>query len=162
MTTISIIIPTIGRPILAHLLDETIRQLEDGDEVLVIGDGPQPEARRIAAGRDARVRYHETEATRCWGHPQRNWAMDIASASHLVSFDDDDALVPGALDAIRAAATATPDRPLIFRMRHEAVTLWMTPRLLPGNVSTQMFVVPNVKARLGRWGSRYQGDFDFI
>ena len=31
-----------------------------------------------------------------------------------------------------------------------------------GNVSTQNVVVPNEPAALGRWGSRYEGDWDFV
>jgi hypothetical protein len=30
-----------------------------------------------------------------------------------------------------------------------------------GNVSTQMFCVPRT-ATLGKWGTRYEGDYDFI
>lgn len=162
MVTLSIIVPTIGRRILRKLLREVIPQLNPGDEVLVIADGPQPYARRIVTGIHPQVHYHETEQTRCWGHPQRNWAIQIAKASHVVSFDDDDALLPNSLAAIRTNALATPDRPMIFRMKHRSLTLWFTPELVCGNVSTQMFVVPNNRLRLGTWGNRYEGDLDFI
>lgn len=40
--------------------------------------------------------------------------------------------------------------------------LWQEPTLKEGNVDSLMFVVPNDASRLGRWGNRYAGDYDFI
>jgi glycosyltransferase involved in cell wall biosynthesis len=158
----SILIPTIGRPLLASLFQELLPQLGPHDEVMVIGDGPQPAARAMVAGMDRRVQYCEFGPAHCWGHPQRNWAMKLASRSHILSFDDDDAVKPGALERIRKAIMRHPGFPLVFKMQHGPVVLWKEKTLTCMNVSTQMFVVPNVKECLGTWGDRYEGDLDFI
>jgi hypothetical protein len=160
--TLSIIIPTIARPLLARILREIVPELQGQDEVLLVGDGHQPDAKRTIEGMDPRIKYHEFGPAHCWGHPQRNWAMERTRGSHLASFDDDDALRPGALETMREVISRFPNRPLMFRMEYGAEILWREPTLACGNVSTQMFVVPNVKGRLGVWGERYEGDFDFI
>lgn len=160
--SLSIIIPTIGRPTLITILQEIAPQLDDGDEVIVVGDGRQPDAERMSGGFGSRVRYLEFESVHCWGHPQRNWAMERATGSHLVFFDDDDAVKPNALDTIRHAVLQNPKSPLVFRMHYGSTILWRDRAVRCGNVSTQMFVVPNRKSLLGEWGGRYEGDLDFI
>ena len=159
--SLSILIPTIGRSELARLLSELVPQLLSCDEILVIGDGPQPLARAMADV-DPRVRYLEHGPDHCWGHPQRNWAMPLARGAYLMSFDDDDRVAPRALERVRGAMADHPGRPLMFREYHEGSVIWSTRSVALGNVSTQMIVVPNVPERLGKWGSRYEGDYDFI
>lgn len=161
MITLSIMVPTIGRPSLAKLLQELKEQLGPGDEVLVIGDGP------VGAGPAVQpfgeqFRYLEHGPDHAWGHPQRNHAMPLAQGTHLMSLDDDDALRPGGLEMIRKAIGEHPSSPLMFRMTHESMVLWREPSFWVGNVSTQMFVTPNVPDKLGKWGHRYEGDFDFM
>lgn len=170
MVAFSIIIPTCGRPTLERTLRSIILAgATRSDEVLVIGDGPQPAARRIVACFVSRLRitYLETAPSRCSGNAQRNHAFDLAKGSHLIAIDDDDAYRPGAFSIVRAAAEANPGRFLIFRMeshtpRHPWGTLWNYKGASLGNVGTPMMVAPNVLEKLGRWGDRYCGDFDFL
>jgi glycosyltransferase involved in cell wall biosynthesis len=140
--TVTVIIPTCGRPCLAAALASVTPQLEPGDQVLVIRD-----------------------ASGDWGHTARNAAMPRAAGDVLLFLDDDDVYFPGALEAVRRAAAEHPGRVLIFRMKRGEPhndELPGAPAVECGNVSTQMFAVPNDPARLGRWGSRYEGDFDFL
>lgn len=170
MMTFSVIVPTCGRPTLARTLESVILAgATRSDEVLVVGDGPQPAARKIVACFASRLRiiYRQTPPSKCAGHAQRNHAMEFAKGSHLISIDDDDAYRPGALSRIRAAAQENPGRFLIFRMeshtpRHPWGTLWNYKGASLGNVGTPMMVAPNAPAKLGRWGHRYAGDFDFL
>jgi glycosyltransferase involved in cell wall biosynthesis len=170
MTSISVITPTIGRPSLERMLVSLLPQLSENDEVLVVGDGPQPEAERIISkllGSSKKpvstvVRYWETKPVRNFGNPQRNEAVGKAVCKRLFFVDDDDVVLPGAIAAIRARSKAAPASPLMFRMQHPAVIMWNEKKVLPGNVSGQMFVVPNIKDRLGVWSGRYEADQDFI
>jgi hypothetical protein len=80
--------------------------------------------------------------------------------------DDDDIYTPGAVQLMRAAAC---DRPVIFRMDHYSHGhLWRDQVIRFGNVSTQMYVVPNDPARLGTWTPHVPGlpepggDYTFI
>lgn len=168
---LSIIVPTTGRPTLYRTLS-SIRAAEvrDGDDVIVVADGRAcVEAVRIISVFRGffPIEYREHETRGPVGHPQRNVAMGIAKGTHLTFMDDDDVYVPGAFGVLRRAIAERPDRPHIFRMAAKAKripydVLWRIPALHEGNVGTPMFVPPNDKARLGTWGDRYSGDFDFM
>jgi len=76
--------------------------------------------------------------------------------------DDDDMPAAHALKAVKAAIISHPGRPLMFKMKGPYHVLWRTMKVEVCNVSGQMFVVPNVKGRVGRWSGRYEADFDFV
>ena len=105
-----------------------------------------------------------------WGDRARNRAMKTANTTHLLFIDDDDVYTPGALKAMRQFAAANPGRIGIFRMRFEfwfhgeyGRIFWEAPLLRWGNVGTPMFVVPNVREKLGKWDPNLPwGDWAFI
>lgn len=149
---VSVVIPTIDRESLEETLASVEGDLDPDDQVVVVGDGPCPGARARVAARGSRFIYAETPRTGRWGHAQRNLGMDLASGDYVWFLDDDDTAHPGALEAIRREAMLAPGRPMVFRMAYEERIIWERPVLLPGNVSTQMLVVPNVPSRTARWG----------
>lgn len=161
--SISVVVPTIGRPSLLPALRSIASQMGPDDEVLVSGDGPQPLAREMASSFGPRFRYMESD-TRAydWGATPRNAALDVAAGDAVAFMDDDDVYLPGAFEAMRRGLEENPGRPLVFMMRHRGRLIWQRPELFSGNVSSQMFAVPNVPGRVGRWTTRYEGDFDFI
>lgn len=136
--TLTIVIATKGRDSLA----DTIRSatpLRPGDEILVL--------RRDCA----------------WGHAARNEALQRCNGTHLLFIDDDDTYAPGALDEIRDAVREAPDRVHLFAMRYtDGDVLEPAWPLQIGRVSTQMMCVPNRPELLGRFGDRYEGDYDFV
>jgi len=161
--SLSVVTPTIGRPSLRIMLEGLLSQLSEGDEVLVVGDGPRPEAESICRSlRNPLVSYWETPQVMNYGNPQRNEAIARAKGTHIHFLDDDDTGEEGAIAQIRRAASESPGRPLMFRMHHQNTVLWRAPKVNYGNVSGQMFVAPNVPRRLGRWSGKYGADFDFI
>jgi glycosyltransferase involved in cell wall biosynthesis len=148
--TLSIIVATRGRKTLKRTLRSISRQLQPGDEVLVLCDDSDD------AGDTARMK-----------------AMPQAVGSHLAFIDDDDVYAPGALEKMRRFARENPGRIGIFKMKHPVgTTHWREgePVLRYANVSTQTFLVPNVPQKLGRWqagrprpgGGVYAGDYVFI
>ena len=148
--TFSIIVPTRGRETLARTLGSVAPQLEPGDEVIVLRDD-----------------------TGDSGDTPRNAAMSRARGSHLAFIDDDDVYAPGVLATMRRFARDHPGRIGIFKMMHGVgTTHWREgePVLRYANVSTQMFLVPNVPGKLGRWaespgrsgGRSFAGDYAFI
>ncbi len=166
MVTLSVIVPTLGRATLARTLDSILSQLSLRDEVIV---APAPGADMVAlAGlceSSAITLLDPASPAPGRGAGERNAAMKVATGSHLVFMDDDDVYLHGALDVMRAAAC---DRPVMFRMDATNVGIgikWVEPEVRYGNVSTQMFVVPNDPGRLGTWAP-HQGtegsDFTFI
>jgi glycosyltransferase involved in cell wall biosynthesis len=167
--TVSFIIPTLGRPSLRETLESLRPQLAEGDEVLVVGDGPQPAAAALVGELGGlRFHYFSGDLTNCWGHEQRNLGMKLAVGDYLAFLDDDDVSDTGALEAIREAAQRHRDRPLLFRMHHQDRVIWEEKAIKTRNVSTQMFVVPNVPSKLAVWKRNPEGptgsggDFHFI
>lgn len=165
----SIIIPTIGRPSLEHTLLCCLMQLKPEDEIIIVTDGPCAEAFEIirkwqdAWDNPSQIDYIVGEYTHTWGHAQRNRGMEVARNEYLMFIDDDDTHVPGALEAVRQTISYNPNVPLLFQfLDKNGARIWHTMELREGNVGTPCIVVPNVKEKLGEWGSRYEGDFDFI
>jgi hypothetical protein len=98
-----------------------------------------------------------------WGHTERNVGMSYARGTHIMFLDDDDAYLPKAFDTVRKYLEVRPRSIHMFRMIDlNGALIWGTPEFKQGNVGTPMIVVPNLPERLGRWGTRYEGDFDFM
>jgi glycosyltransferase involved in cell wall biosynthesis len=142
VATFTILLATSGRPTIARTLKSLIPQLEPGDEVMILRDDSG----------DA-------------GDTPRNEAMPRAAGTHLLFMDDDDVYVPDALAKMRRFADENPGRIGIFRIEYTAgPKRWTVPELKNRNVSTQIFLVPNVPGKLGVWEHRgtVHGDFVFI
>jgi GT2 family glycosyltransferase len=101
--TVSVAIPTRDR---AAYLDVALRSLgREGAEVLVVVDGPDPESAAVATRHGARVVVHE----RSLGlNAARNTAIDETDGDLIAFLDDDVAVHPGWLDALRTAAAEHP------------------------------------------------------
>lgn len=167
---LSIVVPTIGRESLREMLESTVAAGTVAmDEVLVVGDGPQPVAEKICAEFSGRlsVRYLATRKTGIFGAHQRNIGLGIATGTHALFMDDDDRYKPGALRVVREALAQAPDRPHLFRMeavgtRHPFRILWSDPEFRLGNVSSQMIAMPIVDGMLGTWPNSHCADFGFL
>lgn len=159
------IIPTAGRTTLARTL-RSVRRQDRGDiEVVVVSDGDQPVAERIARDEHwGALRYLHGPRTGCWGNAQRMEGIRHASGDYLLFMDDDDVYRRGAFRRVRQATSEHPDRVIIFRMRRFSGLQWRRPAIEPGEVSSQQYVVPNVPGKVGSWltNDRYESDLDFI
>lgn len=167
--SLSLIIPTVSRPTLARTLMSLRGQAwRPGDEIILVGDGPQPIAADLwrQFGLPGRGTVETPARLGHWGHGARNWLLDAraAAGAYLMALDDDDEMAPGAVAAVRAALTDNPGRPHIFRMTGDPCggTAWRAKVIEHGNVGTPCLVAPNDPARLGRYAPRHGGDCDFI
>jgi len=173
---LSVIVPTVGRASLRYTLASITSQLQEGDEVLVCGDGPQPIAEIIAKRAGPQVRYMETlRPTYEWGNAQRDYAIAQASGDYLAFLDDDDQWIAHTRDKIELAVTEYIERLFLFKMRlsgyghsPDNTVLWREAGNLElGQIGTPMFVCPNIPSRLARWIDTqdphgYSADHHFI
>lgn len=139
--TFSVVIPTVGRRTLDAAIASVTRQLQPGDEVIVVRNDRGDQ-----------------------GDWARNSAIGRAIGSHIVFLDDDDEFLPDALAKFRSFAIEYPGRVGLFRMRLPTGHLvWSEPIFAYGQVGGPTMVVPNVPGRLGRWVQTDVGnDWTFI
>jgi glycosyltransferase involved in cell wall biosynthesis len=133
--TFSILVPTLGRrrPRLVDALASIARQIEPGDELIVVATDVNDD-----------------------GNTGRQHAQDKATGSHLLYCDDDDVFLAGALDTFRRWAAENPGKIGVFRRRFNAsiAPQWRDPVLRPGNVQSMGFCIPNVPGKVGCWGRK--------
>jgi glycosyltransferase involved in cell wall biosynthesis len=142
--SLSIVIPTLGRASLKAALESC----KDADEIVVVLDTSRGTT-ELPCELPPNAVLHSGHFGVTGGHAGRQKGIELATGTHLAFFDDDDVYLPGAVKLMREAAC---DVPVIFRMDHyELGILWREPEIYFGNVSTQMYVVPNDPSRLGAW-----------
>lgn len=170
--TLTIIVPTQGRPTLERTLDSVREQLLPGDEVIVVVDthGMPLDNLWLINGRVALygpqfwITSHD-DGLHNYGHAQINVGMACAHGDYLSFTDDDDVYTADALALMRAAATDCPGRPLLFRFRSHlgGTVFWLQPGLVEqACIGGHCCVFPNDPAHLGKWGDHYEGDFTFL
>lgn len=126
---ISFIIPSINRP----TLYKTIASInpEEGDEVIVEFDLPK------SGG---------------WGNEQRNKGIPRAKGDYLAFIDDDDEYVQGARELMEKAIEDNPGKAILFRIVYpDGRLIWEEKNTKPGNVSTQMILMPNKPEFISEW-----------
>lgn len=164
---LSIIVPTHDGEGLENLFASMAEQLRAADQVIIVGDTHDGELPQVAALADSHAyRYIAHDAGHhCWGHCQINHGMQHATGDYLIFIDDDDCFPDGALDTIRRAiAEQREPRPLMFQFwsRRHGRILPPSHEVRESAIGGHAIVVPNIPARLGQWGERYAGDYDFI
>lgn len=141
--SLSIVIPTLGR----ETLKDALESCKDADEIVVVLDNSR--GGTIPCELPPNAVLYEGNFGVTGGHAGRQFGIEKATGTHLAFFDDDDVYLPGAMQLMKDAAC---DVPVIFRMDHyELGVLWREPEIYFGNVSTQMYVVPNDPSRFGSW-----------
>lgn len=138
MPTFSILVASSGRPSLSRTLESITPQMLPGDELIVDVNDDAP-----------------------WGHKARNRMTERAKGDWIAYMDDDDRYSEGAFEAMREGVVTAPERVHIFRMHYHIPgnLLWTEPVLREGNLSTQMFVFPNIPGKLGQFSDAYEGDW---
>lgn len=167
MASLSIIVPTHDGDGLDTLLASVADQLLSGDQVLVVGDtcdGDLPHVQHQVEQAGHTYLAHAS-GHHCYGHCQINSALPRATGDYILFIDDDDCYPAGALAIVRGAAEALPSpRPLIFQFysRRHGRVLPPSHAVIESAIGGHAIVVPNIPEKLGRWGERYAGDYDFI
>lgn len=168
--SISLLVPTHreDRP-LRRALESVRGQLKGHDEVIVIGDtceGPLPGVEALVTEFGPRYRYAAHNAgVHDWGHAQLNYGMTLAEGDYIHCSDDDDVWAPGALEMFRAmAGIVSEPTPFLFRfLSYHGLVYWTQQGHFERNwIGGHCLLMPNVKDKLGHFGSEYNGDFDYV
>jgi hypothetical protein len=167
--TISVIVPTIGRPTLARTL-ASIRDQADAREVEIDVVADTHRGTHVAALADVAwmpahydAVYVEHDGGRHdWGHSQRQYGQQVATGRWLMWTQDDDVYRPGAFATIRDVLQ-TADGPCLLRLQGwQAGLVWKRPALVWGEIDAGCLAVPNAPDRLPTWGTAYDADYDYI
>lgn len=172
--TFTIVMPTVGRPSLRAAIASCVDQLEEGDELIVVGDGEQDvSAETVGDFQPASIFYVETQrAGSVYGNWQRTWAMELAlgRSSHVAFLDDDDVYTPDALDIMRYCIGDDRESAHVFKAtwgqgHHWHGTLWADPVVRESNFGTPQVVLPNRPYPKSWWDSNDRGivsDYGFL
>lgn len=161
MTTLSVLIPTLGRTSLGRAVQSVLMQLGPEDELIVVADGPSNPARRTMLDAwDKRARYVETHPTRIWGAYQYDIGASMARGDFLVHLPDDDYMAVGAIEKIRERVSKLPPGVHVFSFleEHSGGKIFYG-RMEAGEVSGNQIVVPRLPHR-AVWSDDTKDTFD--
>lgn len=157
--SLSVIMPTIGRPTLVAAVASVRTQLQDHDELLVVHDGQTaslwdapflPDGRLVLASTGRR---HND-----YGATARNVGLMLARGQYCVFLDDDDVYTPDALALFRKAAAEEPDALHVFKMRQPSGrVVWEEPELRVNNVGTPCLCHKRLDPPV-LWDAKYNHD----
>ena len=141
MVKLSVICPTIGRISLLSLIEAYLPQLSANDELLIVGDGPQPRSKAICTSLHGFVHYIETPSkTGDFGCTPCDYAIERAKGDYVLFIGDDDLPTKNAIQIIKEGLKNRPDLPHIFAMYHTNRVLLDSVEC--GFVSGQQIVIP--------------------
>lgn len=180
MATISVILPTVGRPTLAAVLRSYVAAgLSGDDEVIILNDGGNRATwRALEETRDELIRMAGPDswlfdvrvidilpAGGDYGHPARNYGMSIARKDWLMFGQDDNVLTADCIGDIRSELDANPGAVHIWRAIPSCGIVVPAPGdddIRLANVDADCIVCRNDPGALGTWGRGYNGDWPFI
>jgi glycosyltransferase involved in cell wall biosynthesis len=176
MKTLTIAIPTIGRPTLRDTLASIARQaLIPGDRVFVVYDSFAPDRTNLQATRNLVESFGFTFAEHdggyhFYGNPQLNRAMELATGDCFCALGDDDVYVDGAIARLRNKLSAT--RAVLFQFytppymiavdNPTRLVLWQDRRLRVANLSGCCIAAPRSALVPVSDERRIEVDFDWI
>lgn len=161
----STIIPTIGRPTLSRAVESVLAQRIDGEdfEVIVVNDSGRPLG-EADWQRSERVRIIATD--RRERSVARNAGASLATGRYLHFLDDDDALLPGALQAFLELSRRTDAAWLYGGYRtvdSDGVLVEEIPACVEGNIFAKLLVreaIPLQASLILRSAFEATGGFD--
>jgi hypothetical protein len=163
VSTITFIVPTVGRPSLSKTLASIECRL--GDEILLVCNESTREHLENApfVTKNPYIHFVQCAQGKDWGHTERNVATPFAKCDYLAHIDDDDWYAAGTRDLMADAIAQTPGRPVLFRMQFpNGITLWQDRKVRCGNVGTPMILTPNEPEKLGQFRSFVGGDCQYL
>ncbi len=147
--TITCISPTFGRTTIADLAAAIVPQLKEGDQFILVGDGPVPLAEEVARLVPGVTYMHTPEKKGDYGCTPWDYAIERATGDFIWFMGDDDLPTGHAFEIIRKGVQENLTLPHIFAMLHTGRILKRTHAVC--NVSNQQFVVPRDMTKMPRY-----------
>jgi hypothetical protein len=139
--------PTFGRTTILDLALTTVPQLRDGDEFILVGDGPVSRAEELSK-LISRVTYmHTPERKGDYGCTPCDYAIERAKGDLVCFMGDDDLPTEHAFEIIRRKAKL--DLPNVFSMLHTGRILRGTTKVC--QVSGQQLVIPRDMVKMPKY-----------
>lgn len=163
--TLSILVPTMGRVELARLFHSISPQLGSDDEVVVVADerGNIDYVKWLCNLCGPWFKFFSQPTGKPVGQPLRNYGIEQITKQHLVFIGDDDVFTDYAFSKIKTALAENPGKVHMFKWNSwQAGLLWREQKIKEGNIGDHPIVAPNDQSKLGRFGMRYAGDYDFV
>jgi len=160
-STLSLIIPTIGRSTLPRVIADAVKQMHKGDSIVVVYDPVHKrppweiESEERAPG-VALWTYVLPKPAGDFGCTACDFGIEKAYGDHVFFIGDDDRVPDGALDTIRAGVSTSPDLPHLFAMQHTGRILANS--LVCGEVSGQQIVVPRDMKKMPKMADHRPGE----
>lgn len=167
--TLSILIATTGRSSLLVMLESLKNQLSKDDWVYIVSDGPwfHQKVNNILSnftGYSCNLEViYESENLGYYGHGVRNKYQTRLKGDYILHADDDDIYGDNSIESVKKSIREKGGKMLLFKIYdpHKNKYYWETPVLALNNIGTPCGAIPNIPQKMGRWGLRYGGDFDF-
>lgn len=169
--TFHILISTVGRPSLEHMLNSLKDELTKNDAITIIFDGKNALKKSLFSntwlkGHKSKINIIESEETLgFWGHAARNKYQGILepTTSFILNADDDDEYAPGAFGNLRLFCT---DRNTLYVARmsikkYDRIVPSQNKQILKDDIGTPCGIIPFHLANKSNWEYKYGGDFDY-
>ncbi len=173
--TLTIVIPTIGRPTLKDTLDSIARQaLVPGDRVVVALDThaepPRPDVAELVARYGKQFQLLKVDSGyHFMGNPQLNAAIRLCRTDYLCALGDDDVYVDGAMARLRpklrdgkAVLFQFYAPPFLVHDNPRRFVLWAARQLRVANLSGCCIAAPRKALVAVNPEQRIEVDFDWI
>lgn len=168
--TFHVLIATGGRPELRNMIDSLRDELENGDALTIVFDGPTARSKckmdsSWFNGFKAKVNLIDQNPNLgFWGHGIRNEYQHklTPKTTFVMHADDDDSYYPGSFEKLRKICT-DPDNLYITKMLSDKgeVIPRANNRIERNNIGTPNGIVPFAISGSSRWEHKYGGDFDY-
>lgn len=163
--SLSILIPTINRPTLKHMLYSLVPQLTAEDNVYIVGDNCNVDDSVKNELPNKNIHWLRTEEKLGHdGHGIRNKYQTQLKGTHIWHIDDDDYVIPRSVNLIKNEIKKTPHTPLLFKVQCLGLfTLWVEPTLTQDHfMTTQMGIWPNEPDKFAFWPLEKSGDNKWV
>jgi len=164
VSSLTVLLPTLGRPTLPRMLQSLAEQeWAADDELLLVSDDRHDWCHEVFLTSGLRGRHLAAMGGPLsnWGHTLRNWFMPCARGEYLWHVDDDDVVMPGALARIHKQIETHPGHLHMFRFYGGGNLYWDSPGVGNWTCGTPCLVHPR-DIRLGTWQPWYGGDQAFV